>query len=44
MDEPVLATSLRIRPHNWIAGDRPCMRIELYGCLYNNSESYYHFT
>ena len=40
IDEPVLATSLRIRPYTWAQRGPPCMRIELYGCLLNNSESY----
>ena len=39
VEKPVLATSLQIRPLNW-TGDCPCMRIELYGCLHDSSESY----
>ena len=39
VERPVLATSLQIRPLNWTQ-DYPCMRIELYGCLYDMSESY----
>ena len=37
INTPLFASSVQIKPFTWI-GDAPCIRMELYGCMVNNSK------